>query len=139
MHCVWRAKEPPSSGRDASLVYTGIGVRCSRSYYTCVWLLLRRRIRRRLGMDGQERHHAGQGKPGDAQGGTLRPMKAHSLHPCKGKKGESHFFYRSKVSNESGGAAYCRKRRSSFTISWRPSSRRCKMHYMPGATPSQPY
>ena len=43
-------------------------------------------MRRRRGTDGQERHHAGQGKPRDAQGGTLRPMKAHSLHPCKGKK-----------------------------------------------------
>ena len=26
-------------------------------------------------MDGQERHHAGQGKPVDAQGGTLRPIR----------------------------------------------------------------
>ena len=43
-------------------------------------------MRRRLGMDGQERHHAGHGQPGDAQGGTLRPMTAHSLHPCNGKK-----------------------------------------------------
>ena len=42
-------------------------------------------MRRRLGLDGHERHHAGQGKPGDAQGGTLMPMKAHSPHPCKGK------------------------------------------------------
>ena len=32
-------------------------MRCSRSYYTCVWLLLRRRMRRKLGRDGQERHH----------------------------------------------------------------------------------
>ena len=60
-------------------------MRCSRSYYTCVWLLLRMRMRRRLGMDGQDRHHACQGKPGDAQGGTLMPMKAHSPHPCNGK------------------------------------------------------
>ena len=37
-------------------------------------------------MDGQDRRHACQGKPGDAQGGTLGPMKAQSLHPCKGKK-----------------------------------------------------
>ena len=46
VHCVRRAKEAPSSGRDASpafgalfFVYTGIEVRCSRSCYTCVWLL----------------------------------------------------------------------------------------------------
>ena len=56
--------EATSSGKDASLVFGDLvfntqafGMRCSRSYYTCVWLLLRRRMRRRLGMDGQERHH----------------------------------------------------------------------------------
>jgi hypothetical protein len=58
------ANEATASGKDASLVFGDLvvntqafGMRCSRSYYTCVWLLLRRRMRRRLGMDGQERHH----------------------------------------------------------------------------------
>ena len=58
------ANEATSSGKDASLVFGDLvfntqafGMRCSRSYYTYVWLLLRRRMRRRQGMDGHERHH----------------------------------------------------------------------------------
>ena len=50
-------------------------MRCSRSYYTSAWLLLRRRMGRRLRMDGQERHHVGQAGPGDARGGTVRPIR----------------------------------------------------------------